>query len=305
MIKIAFSMIHYPVAMGRYILEALMRREDVEVWTTGPFSGQNIPWGGGMVLPPEYVLPPDMPLPMNVKISYDSIEDRMPFEPDLWIEANAGLEPIDRPKKGMYTVVGTDPHVLGKIYDNVRPRADKFFCMQKPYMKEGDVWLPYAYDPIYHTPTPKKWEERLIDCSLIGLHYLERVEFFKQLKAAGYVTHMSIGQAYYDAAKIYHNTKVGFNRASLQDTTARVFELMGFAILPLLNRVPDLMEIFTEDEHFLGFGTMGEAIEKFKWAMQNPFEAKKIAAAGHQAVQPHTWDARVEQILKECGFLDG
>jgi spore maturation protein CgeB len=230
------------------------------------------------------------------------LADNAPWKPDLWLEVNGGLQPVDRPKE-MYAVVGTDPHVLNGLYDRIRPRADKFFNMQTPYMKRGDIWLPYAHDPVWHAPTPIKWEDRSFDCSLIGLHYPDRVSFFKQLKAAGYSTHFSIGRAYFDAADIYHDTRVGFNKSSLLDTTARVFELMGFSIVPLLNRVPDLMSMFEDGKHFLGFNTLGEAIEKFKWALDNPLEAQVIADAGHQAVQHHTWDARVQTILEECGLV--
>lgn len=303
--KIAFNMIHYPVAMGRYILDALLRRDDVEVWTVGPFSGQNIPWKGGMTLPENYVLTPDLPLPIQQQeaMSYSAIEERAPWKPDLWLEANAGLKTVDRPKEGLYAVVGTDPHVLGSLYDSIRPRADKFFCMQKPYMRPNDIWLPYAYDPIYHSTTPIEWADRKYDCALIGLHYESRVKFFQQLKVAGFSTFFDIGLAYYDAATVYHDTRVGLNYSSLQDTTARVFELMGFGIVPLLNRVPDLMEMFKEDEHFLGFSTPGEAIQKFKWALDNPADAQRIANNANDAVQPHTWDARAQTILEECGLL--
>ncbi len=311
MIKIAFTMIHYPVAMGRYFLEALLRRKDVEVWSAGPFSGRNIPWSDGsgsigMVMPPAYIRKPDYPLPMSARpfLSYRILEQNAPWKPDLWLEVNANLFPVDVPKGAPYAVVGTDPHVLNPHYDTLRPLADKFFCMQQPYMKNGDVWLPYAYDPVFHSQTTIPYGLREYDASLIGLQYGQRTVFFNKLKQMGHNVYFTIGQAYEDAKKIYHNTRVGFNYSSLQDTTARVFEIMGFGICPLLNNVPDLLEMFVEDEHYLGFSTPEMAIEKFKWAIDNPDKADEMGFAARRAVEPHTWDARAQSILEEMGLVE-
>lgn len=304
-IKIVFTMIHYPVAMGRYIWEAFLRREDVEIFSAGPYSVDNIPWKGGMKLPKSYLLPPDLPMPFigTPSVNYSYLEKKLPWKPDLFLEVNGGLQSPESPVSAPYAVVGTDPHVLN--YDNVRVRANKFFCMQKPYMKSTDVWLPYAYDPIYHSKTPVPWEEREYDCSLIGLQYPGRIAFFNELQNKGHNVYFDIGKAYHDAREIYHKTKVGFNLSGhgKKDTTARVFELMGFGIVPLLNRVPDLMEMFEENIHYVGFSSVTEAIEKWHWIMDNQEKAQEIAEAGNQAVKPHTWDARAETILKEMDLL--
>lgn len=303
-VKIGFSMIHYPVAMGRYMWEALLRRDDVEVWATGPFSGRSIPWKGGMTLPENYVRTPELPLAMGAPLNYGAISVHLPWEPDLWIEVNGGLVTHGRPDCP-YTVIGSDPHVLD--YSTARAKADQFFCMQQPYMQPNDSWLPYAYDPIHHTPSPVKWEKRYYHCSLVGLMYDNRREFFNTLKRMGRNIYLDTGLAYQDAKDIYHNTMVGFNWASLQDTTARVFELMAMGVVPLLNRVPDLQQLFKEDESYLGFSTMGEALEKFNWAMDHPDECQKIIVGALKAVKEHTWDARMETVLISAGLgqIDG
>ena len=38
-IKIAFTQAWFPMTMGMYFLRALERRDDVELWTAGPYTG--------------------------------------------------------------------------------------------------------------------------------------------------------------------------------------------------------------------------------------------------------------------------
>lgn len=304
-VKVAFISIFYPVFMGRYILEALRRREDVELWTAGPFSNRWIPWNDGMLLPEPYVYYPNHAIPMDQppQVIYSWLRKECPFEPDLWLEVNAGLRAIGRPK-GKYAIVGTDPHVLNDTFYRIgRREADYFFCMQKPYIQNGDIWLPYAYDPVWHAPSQKEWEEREFDVSLLGLRYQQRHSLFSRLKDMGLATCFDLGPSYEDARKIYHNTRIGVNWSSLQDTTARVFELMSLGVVPVLNRVPDLLELFEEDEHFIGFGSIEEAILKIAILLGDKKYALRVIDNAKEAVQPHSWDARVEQILKDTNTI--
>jgi hypothetical protein len=304
-LRIACVGIWYPVAMFRYMVDALRRREDVEVWTAGPFTSRWIPWNGGMHLPASYVYTPNLPLPATVsgrpEVAYPYLEAKKPWEPDLWIEGNAGLAVAGRPI-GRYAVIGTDPHVLD--YSGARARADLFFNMQKPYMQANDIWLPYGYDPVWHSQTAKPVAEREWDASLIGLQYPNRMALNQRLTALGYRTNFQNGPSYQDARTIYHSTKVGVNWSSMQDTTARVFELMAFGIAPVLNRVPDLVEMFTEGQDFDGFATLDEAVEKCRALLDSPEKAQALGERARKAVEGrHSWDARMEQVLKVAGLL--
>ena len=60
MIRVVVSGIHYPLSMMKYFITALQRREDIELFTVGPFTGTYIPWAGGMQLPAKYVKQPDL-----------------------------------------------------------------------------------------------------------------------------------------------------------------------------------------------------------------------------------------------------
>jgi hypothetical protein len=296
-LRVAFVMIYYPVAMGRYMLDALLRREDVEVWTAGPSSGAWIPWAGGIYLPDRYVFKPDLALPMGgaPTVIYPQLEASKPWEPDVWIEANAALTTIGRPK-APYFVIGTDPHVLD--YQVQRRSADVFFCMQSPYMQPKDVFLPYAYAPEWHTPTEIPWEERTTDAALLGLQYTQRTALVGSLRARGRKVEYALGPCYEEARQVYHRTKVGLNWSSMKDTTARCYELMAFGLPAVMNRTPDLLSLFREGEHFLGFSTLDEAVRQAETVLQDPVLGQKLGQQASLAVAPHTWDARMAQVLE-------
>lgn len=313
MIKVAFVSIFYPLFMGRYMLEALLRRDDVEVWTTGPFTGRWIPWKGGMNLNPDYHYTPHHPLPAGStphQLHFGMVEKQCPFEPDLWINVSSTLKTHGRPAKGKYAVIAADPHVLN--YDEERGKADLFFNMQKPYMKPRDIWLPYGYDPIWHAQTTIPASEREFDAALIGLNYPSRNNLVDRLRmpnthkhrdGQGFKVFYDIGPCYHDAREIYQNTVVGLNFSSLQDTTARVFELMALGITPVLNRVPDLMEMFVDRVSFLGFDTENEAVAMVHAALDDLDWAQEIGENARKAVEPHSWDARMEKVLMEAGLV--
>lgn len=92
------------------------------------------------------------------------------------------------------------------------------------------------------------------------------------------------------------------NWSSLEDVTARVFEIMAMRLVPVLNRLPGLDVLgFEESRHYLGFSSMDEAVEKVLWAKANPVQAKQIALEAYQFVNinEHTYDSRVEKIINE------
>jgi len=313
----------YPFTIANYFRRALERRQDVELFTCGEFSGQYIPWNGGMTIPMKYPNQVDLPLtPGMNKVSWNMIADRLPWKPDLVLNVDAGFHLTTKPDVPYY-VVATDPHVLGDWYVQVRPIADKFFNMQGiPYIQEGDVWLPYAFDPQCHFPiTPTHTEDRIeiiddksivvrtvvpdpkqYDCSIIGLHYPQRDEWVSRLRAKGVKVNYRIGDIYDEYREENNKAWIGLNWSSLEDVTARVFEIMAMKLVPVLNRLPGLDQLgFVEGQHYLGFSNMDEAVEKVMWAMNNRPFAEQIALQAYQFVnwKSHTYDNRISQILDE------
>ena len=83
-IKIVLSYAVYPMALAKYFEAALRARDDVELLTVGPYTGQSIPWNGGMTLPVKYSKPPNIPLSQsligNVKVHPATIENQIPWK---------------------------------------------------------------------------------------------------------------------------------------------------------------------------------------------------------------------------------
>lgn len=300
--KILFLYKAYPFTIANYFRRALERRQDVELFTCGEFSGQSIPWSGGMTIPMKYQNQVDLPLPVGMnKVSWSMIADRLPWKPDLVLNVDAGFHLSTKPDVPYY-VVATDPHVLGDWYAKVRPLADKFFNMQgTPYIQEGDVWLPYAFDPLCHFPIGGNYPKDF-DCSIIGLHYPQRDSWVQRLRDRGVTVSYRIGDIYDEYRQENNRAWIGLNWSSLEDVTARVFEIMAMKLVPVLNRLPGLDQLgFVEGQHYLGFSNMDEAVEKVMWAMENRPFAEQIALQAYQFVnwKSHTYDNRISQIFDE------
>ena len=301
--RIVFAYRAVPFALAHYFRHALEKRPDVELFTTGNFSGQHIDWGGGMDIPIKYHNHVDLPLPPNMtKPLWKMIEDNLPWEPDLVLCADAGFHFADKPNFP-YAVVGTDPHVLNDWYNDVRPKAEWFFNMQRAYMVAGDIHLPYACSPDHHYAMSNVKKD--YDASLIGLHYQQRDALVQALRDRGHRVLYDLGLIYDEYREQNNRATCGLNWSSLQDINARLFEIMAMKQVPVTNRLPHFEELgLFENEHYLGFNTVQEGVDKVEWALANPEKANAIALCAHNLVhQYHTYELRCETILKTVGLL--
>jgi hypothetical protein len=290
---VVLSQIFYPLSIGRYFEIALKRRTDIDLITVGPYTGNMIPWNNWMTLPNKYAIPPTITLPIgppSVPISF--VENQLPQKPDLWLQIDAGFHLEGKPQNGKNVIVATDPHVLN--YEKQRTFADTFYCMQACYAKDGDLYLPYAYDQIYHAPEE---QERLFDVCLLGLHYAQRNLLVDRLRQNGVKVYYDLGPCFDEARAIYNQAPIGINWSSKDDLTARVFELLGMRRLAVANNVSDLSRFFRDGKDLITFSGLEEAVEKILHYLANEDQLKTIADQGYETVRPHTWDARVCQIL--------
>jgi len=301
-IKVALIGIYYPMAMLRYFERALERRKDVELVTVGPYTGTWIPWNGGMTVLPKYDKIPNHPLPSDFiragKISpqiFQTFEDLS--DVDLWLEVDAGFYLDPRPETGIVAHVATDPHALD--YTRQRKLADYFFNMQLEYSQNSDIYLPYAYDPTVHYPLEI---EKEYDACLIGLHYEHRNQLINRLMGKGLKVHYSIGSIFDEYREINNKSKVGINWASRLDLNARAFELPAMGICSVQNTVPDMKNFFVAGEHYLDFTNVESGEKQVMKALSDDAMRKEIADAAFRKVQPHTYDARVQDILERVGL---
>jgi hypothetical protein len=163
-------------------------------------------------------------------------------------------------------------------------------------MQNGDEYLPYAYDPIWHAPEE---QPQNYDVALIGLHYPNRNLLMEELKRRGLKVYYDLGPCYDEARALYNQAPIGINWSSLEDLTARVFELTAMRRCAVVNWVPDLDRFFKRGD-LATFDNLDEAIEQVTYYHDHPNEAQSIAQRGYEAVKPHTWDARICQIIDGC-----
>lgn len=315
-IKVLCLSLWYPLSMSRYFEKALRHRYDVELITTGVYTGSWIPWMGGMNVPEKYAIPPDLPLPFRNdigQINYDLVKAVLPagWVPDITLCIDAGIHWKYKPSEGLVVHIATDPHALN--YDYQRSVSDKFFNMQLCYSQLNDIYLPYAYSQYDHYPIHRILEgekylegveqiEQDVDAVLIGMPYPRRVQWINELRKRGVSIIFENGPIFDEARALYNRGRIGLNWSSLNDLNARAFETPAMKLFPVLNIVPD-MEEFNIWRDISAFRDMDEAIEKVMWAIENSEDAQRIANETYERVQGQTYDARISQLLQECGFV--
>lgn len=304
MIKVALGCLHFPLTMASYFMRAFKRREDVELWTFGPFTNNFIPWNYGMTLPQKYVVTPDFALPANmvrVLMPSSMINQHMPWTPDLTLFVDAGYHTSDRPAGKIVGLIETDPHVLKGNYKLPKSYSDITWCMQEKYMESGEEYLPYAFDPTVHYPMEL---EKIYDACLIGLQYPQRNEWVARLRSLGLRVYYTIGEVYDEYRERYNQSKVALSWSTLEDTPARVFEALGLKRPLVANHTMDLCHLFVEGEDFLGFDNLDQATDQVMRLLLDDELADKIAVNGYNAARiKHTWDHRVQQILEKCRLV--
>ena len=300
--RIVISGLIFPVTMLHFFWRAFERREDVDLRVVGPFSNDWIPWKGGIRLPMRYVKYPHIPLPQNlsgsVGMSPAFIQGQLPWEPDLWIQIDAGWW-LQKPKATVVAHIATDPHVLD--YDRQRKECDVFFNMQTPYIKPGDRYLPYAYDKEIHYPI---LADKVYNAALVGLQYETRTKLVNRLRQGGLRVYYETGIVYDEYREIYNQSDVALSWSSLLDMPARVWEAFAMSVPLVTNRVPDLSNWFVEKDHFLGFNDVDEAERQVRTLLNDPEYAAEMSENVYRKVTAaHSYDHRVNEILSVCKII--
>jgi hypothetical protein len=301
-LKVCLSAMWFPLTMALWCWRAFERRKDIDLFVTGPFFDDWIPWGGGMKLPREYVKQPHYALPPSAaktKLPASFIEPQLPWRPDLYLQVDAGWHLATKPDAEVVGLIETDPHALKGHYAYPKAYSDKVFCMQSCYMEANEIFLPYGYDPEIHFPEKR---EKIYDACLIGLHYSQRDRLVQKLRSRGLNVYYSIGEIYDQYREKYNQSKIALSWSAQQDTPARCWEALAMGVPLVANHTPDMSRFFRDGGDYLGFDTLEEAERQVMRLMTDDNLLASVAESGHEAVQGHDWDSRVSQILAEGGW---
>tara|TARA_R110000744_G_scaffold251492_2_gene367405 strand:- start:1752 stop:2654 length:903 start_codon:yes stop_codon:yes gene_type:complete len=131
----------------------------------------------------------------------------------------------------------------------------------------------------------------------------DRVEYLDHVMKAFPNSWLAFNKFFVDAAKIYHNARVGFNISIRDDLNMRFFETLSYGTALVTNT--DVVGIddlgFQEGIHYIGYKGLEEAVERIQWALDNPMERLSIARAGHTlARSSHTYKDRIDTLLEVC-----
>lgn len=104
-----------------------------------------------------------------------------------------------------------------------------------------------------------------------------------------------------DMYKMLKKSKVTFNKhpASAFGSVGnmRMFEATGIGTCLLTDWGNNIDDLFVEDEEVITYRSIEECIEKVTYILENPYELKKIAAAGQKrTLKDHTYENRCNQI---------
>lgn len=304
-IKILCLSLWYPLSMSRYFEDALRHNENIDLKTVGVFTGDWIPWMGGMNLKGKYAKSVDIPLPFRPdigRVNYDFVKAQLPkdWTPDIVLCIDAGITWEHKPSDGFVAHVGTDPHVLSGWYEHSRNFSDAFFNMQLCYKSEKDIYLPYAYSPRVHYKFPDGAKDT--DAVLIGMPYENRIKWVEELRKHDVSVIFENSPVFDEYRELANRARIGLNWSSLQDLNARFFETPAFGLAPVMNRVPDAHLFLDEGKDYVAFDNLNEAVEGVLYLKNNPDKAQEMATNAYNHIQGETYDKRVKTILMECGF---
>ena len=102
-----------------------------------------------------------------------------------------------------------------------------------------------------------------------------------------------------EMGRIYSQSKIVLNASINGDLNMRVFEALISGALLVTDRIENgLNSLFVEGTHFVGYGSLEEAVEKIAYYLSHEEERWRIADQGHQlALAEHSYAHRWSDML--------
>ncbi len=166
--------------------------------------------------------------------------------------------------------------------------------LQNVFWMPGSINVrPWMVKPA--SDTPKKYEFLFLGNSSNSHPYRSRLLSF--LKNSN--INISIKQLpFEDSMYAYAESEIVFNCSLNGDLNRRVYETLmagGFLLTDRLSPEAGLSVLFKEGEHFDAYGSENELLEKAKYYLNNPREARSIARNGHDKLM----SCYTPEILRE------
>ena len=184
---------------------------------------------------------------------------------------------------------------------------DLVFVVQKDFVSAFENighpnvhWLPLGCDPEIHSHPQ---EVRKFDVGFVGKLGLRGTWRHDVLTTVLPRYQTNEYRKFYSPramAEVYGQSKIVFNASINGDLNMRFFEALASGALLVSDRIKNgLDELFTEGEHYVGYTTVEEAIEKIDYYLANPEERMKIALAGQKLVlDSHTYRHRWTDLAR-------
>lgn len=160
------------------------------------------------------------------------------------------------------------------------------------------TWLPCAYDPTLHTPSPIPFAEREYDLVHIGSQHPRRKRILQALVDYGFkcdIRPFAFGEDY---TRAYWNGRVAISENFANNSVVpRTFEgaIMGNVIVAQI--IPDLLALNPQ-----GLIFVDDVEDEHQWidAVNRALDSADAVNASRAWAQPHTWDARAHAIIETC-----
>ena len=191
-------------------------------------------------------------------------------------------------------------HIEG-VMDNIMPGMAHYFHATSygpNWEKVPDrmTWLPTAYDPAVHTPSPIPWEDREYDVCLVGRRDPHRAACLDKLKEAGLSVFYGLGLIDEDFAAAYHNARLSLVDHFYNIVPMRTMETAATGNLLYSQWLGDYdkLEIKGVVAHPPDINQFGIVAREL---LERPEECKALVSQSMEWVKPHTYAARARTII--------
>ncbi len=293
--KVLLSYIGYPVSAGKYFKKAL-RGMGCEVIHLGPDAKGTIPWQPDTDFS-AYADKPDIALDYPSPHIYpmESALEKS-GEVDLVIQMDAHFHLVG--KSPVPNIVWMIDNHAANYNESVKDADVIFGAHSWGYHHEDKnfVWLPCAYSPEDHFQIPDIPKQ--LDLMFLGVVYPHRAQFLNELSKYGKVG-MGAGVLGKEYNAAYNTARMGFCLSLGGDVPMRVFENAAQGLMPFCDLQRDLDKLGLKDGvHYIGFGSLNEAVARFKILLGDPERVAEIAKNAKAALAGDTYANRFERMLE-------